>query len=344
MKPGIIFSSLRAFFIALFATIGVSFGLVVLIIMVGSISSQDSEDVESSYSVEILPNAQGIRKTVSKKSPAILELNISGVIGGRDLNAETVREILVESREGNLKNDRVKAILLRINSPGGTVTDADDIYRSLMAYKKQYGVPIFAYIDGLCASGGLYVASAADLIYASEASVIGSVGVITPPFFNLSNLLEKVGIRSMTLFSGKGKDDLSSVRPWKEGEEQNLKELIAVFYDQFVDIVTKSRPKISKEKLVDDFGAKIYPSIQALEYGFIDGTGISRNEVLNLLLKEIAIEDDYYQVVQLKKSNWLNHLLESKMGPQSEVVHRIELPGMLDPKLQGQFLYLWHPH
>ncbi|MFI5264393.1 MAG: S49 family peptidase, partial [Candidatus Kapaibacterium sp.] len=92
----------------------------------------------------------------------------------------------VESQEGDFKNNRVKGILLYMDTPGGYSTDSDTIYRLLMEYKKQYKVPIYAYVDGLCASGGMYIAITADKIMASDTSLIGSIGVIAPTFMNFT--------------------------------------------------------------------------------------------------------------------------------------------------------------
>ena len=103
-----------------------------------------------------------------------------------------MRKMLTESREGTFKDDRVKAILLDINSPGEHGHYANGMYRALKEYKQKYKVPIIAYVDGLCASGGMYVAAAADEVYASDVSLIGSIGVITPSFFNVYKALKNL--------------------------------------------------------------------------------------------------------------------------------------------------------
>ena len=97
------------------------------------------------------------------------------------------------------------------------MVDADGIYRAIKHYKEQYQVPVIAYVDGLCASGGMYIACAADKIYATDVSLVGSVGVLFPSFMNFSKLLDTVGVQSLTISSCKGKDDMNPLRPWKEG-------------------------------------------------------------------------------------------------------------------------------
>lgn len=338
---GILYGSFRSFFVALTATIGVAFGVILFISILGGIAATNDE-VERDYKVEIVPNAKGVRKALSKKSPVILQLNINGIIGTEQLNMDTVREQLVESREGDLKKDRVKAILLTINTPGGTVTDSDGIYRAIKAYKEQYKVPVYAYVDGLCASGGMYVASAADKVFASDVSLIGSIGVLSPSFFNVSELINTIGIKTLTISEGKGKDAMNPLRPWKPDEDKMYREIIEYYYKMFVNIVTEARPDINKEKLVDTYGAHIFPAEEAKSIGYITEANHSRNETLKLLLKEIGIDDDYYQVVQLDPNSWAAKLFSSESPIFGGTVkHKLEMPQEYDARLSGKFMYLY---
>ena len=197
------------------------------------------------------PSRQTPKACVSSSTtPVILKVNVQGVIGIDDLTRHKFQELLTESREKSLKNDRVKAILLCIDSPGGTVSDADGIYNALKAYKKQFGVPVYAYVDGLCASGGMYIACAADKIYASDASLVGSIGVLFPAMFNFVKLMEKVGVDSKTLIAGKGKDEMNPFRTWKPDEGANYQKIVDDFYEIFVDVVVViARMSIAKSWL-----------------------------------------------------------------------------------------------
>lgn len=343
MRESIFLASIRAFFIACCAVIGFFVGLAALLIGIGLLSDTTNEP-DRLYTQEIVANADNVRKVQAKDSPVILQLNIDGVIGTEKLSSDTFRRQLIESREGDLKGKRVKAILLKINSPGGTVTDASGIYQALKTYKKEYNTPVYAYVEGMCASGGMLIACAADKIYANEVSLVGSVGVITPSFFNVTQLLEKVGVESKTLYAGKGKDDLNPFRPWKTGEDESLKQLIAYYYNDFVDIVVANRPEMSREKLVEQYGANVFNPVQAKEYGYIDGTGLNRSDVLKLLLKEIGIEDDKYQVVELHKRSWYTDFYsQSSNLIQGKIVHQIQWTPEYDAKLMNQFLYLYRP-
>lgn len=342
MHGSIFHSSLRTFFSALCALLGLFAGIIVIALLLGIIESADSSP-KSNYTAELRPNANGVRTVLSKSAPVVLKLNINGVIGTELLNTSNVGELLVESREGTLKNDRVKAILLAINSPGGTVTDADGIYRHIQEYKKRYNVPVYAYVDGLCASGGMYIASAADKVYASDVSLIGSVGVLAGPFLNASQLLEKIGVNALTLSQGIGKDNLDPLRPWKPGEEKPLKEIITSYYTTFVDIVTSARPNLSKEKLINEYGAHVFPAQLAETYGYIDVAGSNYEMALSDLVKKIGIEDDYYQVIELSQSTW-SSIFNSKTSPIfGKVKHTLDLPYELTPELMNQYLYLYRP-
>lgn len=343
MQPSLLNSALRAFIVTFFAIIGFFFALFLFIIVIQAVEKSEDE-VRSEYALTIRPNAEGVRKKVSKTAPVILELGINGVIGSMELNQQKIETLLLESRENSLADDRVKAILLHINSPGGTVNDADGIYRALLDYKARHNVPIFAYTDGICASGGMYVACAADEIYSAPATLIGSVGVISPPFMNLSQLLDKIGVFSLTLYAGKGKDDLNPLRPWKQDEEKPIQKIIEHYYEDFVDIVVKHRPKMDKQKLVEVYGANVFPASIATEYGYVDGAGYSRDAVLKKLLTKLSIDDDYYQVVRLESSDWLSQLFKAESPLfTGKIRHEFNIYGNIPAHMADQPLYLYQP-
>lgn len=344
MNESIFKSTLRRFFIVLATVLGV----LVAFMLVGQFSSafdtDDSTGIKRSLSTEIQPNALGVRKKLASTSPVILQIRIDGMIGTDSLNRRTVEQQLLESREAPFDDDRVKGIILTINSPGGTVTDSDSIYRALKTYKEQYKVPIYAHVNGLCASGGLCIACAADKIYSTDSSIVGSVGVVGPPIFNFTELMGKMGVISKTLIAGKGKDELNPFRPWKPDEGQNYQLVIDAFYNIFVDIVASNRNRVDKEKLIADYGANVFPAHQAFEMGFTDSGDQSYNQTLALLAEEIGLKEEAYQVVRLHKENWLQSLFKGENAMElfkGNINCRLEIPGQLDPKLAHQFLYLY---
>lgn len=341
MKESILRTSLRYFSVCLFSILGILVAFSAMSLFYSLIGSSE-EAISNDYTVKILPNADNVRKKESSSAPVILQINLNGLIGLESLSQKTVRDILMESREGTLKNDRVKAIFLHCNTPGGGMTDADGIYEALKEYKARYKTPVFVYVDGLLASGGMYIAAAADEIHASNVSLIGSIGVITPAFLNFSKIMDKVGVDSLTLYAGKGKDDMNPLRPWKPGEADSYKQIIDYYYQYFVNLVTTNRPQINKTQLVEELGANIFPADEALKYGLIDTAGATRESTLKKLLAKIGIEDNFYQVVELESTSWLSQLFKAESPLFTGTIkHEIRVQGELPPELSNQLLYLY---
>jgi len=323
-------SAMRAFFIACFSVLGLFVGILAVMMVFAGLSTQvDQVAVHPLYSVKILPNAKGKRKVALRDAPVILRLDIVGVLGTDFLDRETVAQQLVESREGFFKGERVKGIILNINSPGGTLVDNDAIFQAIESYKSQYLVPVYAYIDGMALSGGMHVAVAADKIFASKTSLIGSVGVLLPPFLNYSETLDKLGIKSLTITAGEDKDLMNPLRPWKQGEETSLQEITQYYYEDFVNTVVARRPRLTREKLIGELGAGVFTAPFAQEQGFIDEYGYGFRDVLKLMVEELGIDDDNYQVVTFeRKYRFLDIFRKQSSLLQGKITHHVQLvPG-----------------
>ncbi len=178
-----------------------------------------------------------------------------------------------------LENDKnVPVILVRINSPGGGVVPSYEIYKKLLEAKEK-GKKIVISMGSLAASGGYMIACAGDVIMANPGSITGSIGVIlqTPDF---SGLMDKIGVRMNTIKSAKYKDIGSPYRPMKTDEKEILKGVIMDAYDQFVQIVSKSRYMSvdSVRKIAD---GRIFTGRQALEIGLVDTIG-TMEDAINL--------------------------------------------------------------
>jgi signal peptide peptidase SppA len=341
-KESIFKSSARSFFRSFFGFVGFLFGLVLVIIVIAYAMDLSNE---TKTSLKVLPNDRDEKEDLKSSGPVLLRIDIDDVIGLNKIKPEAIELQLFDSRRGKLKENRVKGILIHMNSPGGGVIESDDIYRALLEYKEKYKVPIYVYVDGLCASGGMYIASAADKIYASPVSVIGSVGVYEGPFFNVYELMQKIGIKSLTIKEGKGKYSLSPFNPWKEGEEKPRREIVEAIYQRFINVVTQARPTISKEKLIEDYGAKIYVAKEAKQLGYIDEAGVSYNETLRALKTASGIKaKDSYQVVRLlPPREYFSNLAPFSLfktiknlisSPQEEISQQPCLY-MYDPKIDG---------
>lgn len=326
IHESVFMSSLRAFFVTLFGALGIAaaclaVGLVYILVAAGV----KEESLPSN--VKVLADANGSRKKISSSHPVLLQISFNGEIGKDKLTGKQIEELLLDSREDALEG-RVKGILLVMNSPGGGVNDSDIIYRLLKEYKELYHVPIFAFVDGLCASGGYYIACAADKIYASDVSMVGSIGVLAwPPFMNLSDALEKIGINSLTLSAGEGKDEMNPFRSWKPDEQKQYQTLINFYYNRFVEIVAQDR-SIPKETVVQNFGAKVFPAPEALSAGLINVSGATRSQTLKDLAQAANIEDKYQVVGFESESWWKKWIKEEPASPlmTGTLKHELGLP------------------
>lgn len=345
MRDSVFYSAFRALVVTVSIVIGISLGFVLISVLIDALSQGEGEaKLTTVYSEEILPNAEGTRKVMGTEVPVILQIPIEGVIGLDGLTASNIKQQLLESREGDFKNNRVKAILLYVNTPGGSVFDSADMLSALLDYKKTYNVPIFAFVDGFCASGGMYAALSADKIFATNTSLIGSVGVLAgAPFFNVSKLLTKFDIEALVLSAGKGKDALNPFKPWKEQEDENIKNILNVYYNQFVDLVATYRPLLTREKLIQEIGAKIFPAPLAQEMGFIDVSGARIEDALKELLAKLEITDDNYQVIRLENKHWLKALLTGQSALfTGKMEHKLSISPEVDIMMKSPFLYLYN--
>lgn len=312
-KESIFLSCIRYLCNAFFAVVGIF--LAIGLFIAGS-SFLMGPKLGQAYKSEIIlaPDENGNDTLLPDTTPVILKINIHGVIGTLKLNSETIEKILLNSRKGMLKGDRVKGIMLHFDTPGGAATDSDTIYRKILAYGKRYKTPIYGYVDGLCASGGIMVSCAAEKNYSSPSAVIGSVGVRVGPFFNFKDLMTKYGVNALTITQGKDKDMLNPYRQWKEDEDVSIKNIVRYEYNRFVDLVVKHKPRMNKDKLINQYGAQIFDPVTAQEYGYIDVAGVGYDEALKELTVAAGIKENQdYQVVEIAiRPSLFTELLDAK--------------------------------
>lgn len=171
------------------------------------------------------------------------------------------------------RQDQVKAILLHINSPGGTPAASQAIYQELMRTRQETEIKIVASLGDVAASGGYYVASAAHHIMANPATLTGSIGVIVRSQ-NISPLLDKIGVQTENIKSGQYKDILSPFDELNEGERALLEGIVAQTYQQFLDAIIASR-NISLEELTPLADGRIFTGAQAKQVNLVDSLGNS---------------------------------------------------------------------
>lgn len=341
-RESIFVGALRSFCKSIAAILGIAIGAAIVLIGFSIVLGPNYYPPKSQPM--ILPDAVGNREMLPGNSPVVLCIDFHGVIGLGDLTSEKITNVLLDSQEDFLRGGRVKAVLLNMNTPGGSAVDSDAIYRALTKYKQKYNIPIYAYVDGLCASGGMYIACAADKIYATEASLIGSVGVILGPNFNFADAMTRYGISALTITEGKDKDELNPFRPWKPDEGASLKDAMDIFYTRFVSIVTTARPNITKDKLVNEYGAHVFAAKIAEKLGYVDfGTSDYAEAVQALAAAAQLTEKENYQVIRLSPPRPFFNDLTQSFSP-SKMIH--SMLGLNSPdlsELHGKFLYYYQP-
>jgi protease-4 len=167
---------------------------------------------------------------------------------------------------------KVRGLVLRVRSPGGGVAASETLYHLLSNWKQRTRKPIVVFIQGVAASGGYYIAMAADRVVAHPSSITGSIGVIMPGF-NVAGLMDRFGVVDQSLSSGPFKDSGSALRPMREEERAQFLSVIDDLYQGFVDVVDKGRPKLDRETIEKLADGRIYSANQALAAGLVDEIG-----------------------------------------------------------------------
>jgi protease-4 len=202
-----------------------------------------------------------------------------------------------------------KALVLRINSPGGSVGASQEIHDAIEKLKEK-GVKVVASFGDISASGGVYISCAADQIVSNPGTITGSIGVIMHSS-NFKTLYQKIGIESEVVKSGPYKDMFSSHRALSEEEKVILQDMINNAYEQFVGVVAKGR-NIEVEKVKEFADGRIFTGDQALELGMVDKLG-SLKDAINYAAELVGIEDEPKIINFTQKKSKISTMLSSKM-------------------------------
>ena len=251
-------------------------------------------------------------------------------IGIRATALDVISYISKRIREA-AKEDKVKAIVLDINSPGGTVASVQDIYSEILQAKEK-GKKVVALFRDVAASGAFYIAMAADKIVAEPGTITGSVGVIMQAG-NVSKLFDKIGIDVTPITSGQHKDIGSAYREMTPEEKAILQDMVNDTYSQFFNVVRKGRPEVKPADLVTYTDGRVFTGNQAFKLGFIDKLG--GEETARLLAGELAGLKDPKIITQ--KGDGLRDLIFSfSAGAESKVLTK-QLQSISTPRMS----YLW---
>ncbi|NOS35537.1 MAG: signal peptide peptidase SppA [Deltaproteobacteria bacterium] len=277
----------------------------------------------------------------------ILLIDISGMISGKKRSAAlglTERPSLVEQVKEALdkaeKDGAVKAVILRINSHGGTVTASDIIHHEIKGYKERTGAVVIAEMLDVAASGGYYIATAADTIIAHPTTVTGSIGVVLFKL-NVEGLMEKVGLEEESIKSGDMKDIGSPFRGMTSEEREILQGVIDTMYERFLDVVADGR-KIERRKLREIADGRIYTARQALDLNLIDEIGYLDDAIEEA--KKAAGLEEARVVTYGRPSDYRGSIYSLSDLNLSVMSNLIGIDGEeLMERLSMSFMYRWMP-
>jgi protease-4 len=303
----------------------------------------------SLLNIELVPRIRPLREeTVEGKGKAkILLMDVSGVLSDESVSialttpppkvpiVARVREELKKAED----DDEIKALVVRINSPGGTITASDLIYREIVAFKTRKKVPVVAVMMDVGASGGYYAALAADTIIALPTTVTGSIGVIMLTL-NAQGLMEKIGVAPLAIKSADKKDAGSPFRPLTPEERAIFQSVIDQMYGRFVGLIVEHR-KIPEERVRAFADGRIYTAEQAKALGLVDSIGYM-DDVVAAARKAAGLEEAkiiMYHRPREYRSNFYSATPPATSGLEGSLGSLASLVGGMGPR----FLYLWWP-
>ena len=208
----------------------------------------------------------------------VLMIDVEGMISSIGDASPLSREKNIVSRvfermERAAGDPWIRAVILRLDTPGGEVTASDIIYHEILRFKERTGKPVIGLMMGVAASGGYYIASACDVIMAHPTTLTGSIGVISV-FPNVESLMSKIGVKVNVIKSGASKDSGTPFRDMTEEERGIFQGIIDEYYGDFLDVVSRNRKeRISADELRKIADGRVYAARQALELKLIDEIG-----------------------------------------------------------------------
>jgi protease-4 len=276
--------------------------------------------------------------------PKIALIELDGMlanarVGGLLQAEENKLSLFTQQLEKAESDDSVKAVVLRINSPGGTVTCSDTMYEMVKRFRAQTKKPVIADAQEVTASGAYYVACGCDRIVAHPTSVVGSIGVIFQTF-EITGTMQKLGITSNAIASGPFKEMGSPFKQLQPDERALMQKMVDEYYARFVSVVTTNR-HVDPANIKQVTDGRVFSGEQARELGLVDQVGLLDDAID--LARTMATAPDA-QVVMYKRPYGYSgsiYSTDSIQPPRSDVM-RVEIP-VADNLLPTGFYYLWQP-
>ncbi len=245
-------------------------------------------------------------------------------------------EILRDQLRQATEDERVRAVILEIESPGGGVVPTDQMHRSIQEFKEETEKPVIVSMGSTAASGGYYIATAADRIIANESTLTGSLGVIFE-YLNLAEAAEEYGIEQEVIKSGPYKDIGSATREPTEEELEILQAYVDEGYDQFVQVIVEGRslPEGEVREIAD---GRVYSGLQAEALGLVDEIG-GLDRAAELAGELAALEEEATVVRYQRRAPGLGELLWARLVPSEPEALKVLKEAGLDPTPELRYLY-----
>ena len=255
-------------------------------------------------SLPTMPTDQEVMYKEGKGRDKVAIIDVSGVLtsgGSADsfFSSDSSVVSLTKKLEIARKDKRIKAIILRVDSPGGGVTASDIMYRELMRFKADRDIPIYVSMQNLAASGGYYISMAGDRIYAHPTSITGSIGVIAM-FPEVKGFLDMAGIKINALRTGEMKDAGAFYDHMTDEEHALYQAVIEDMFDQFVAVIVKNRQNLTEAEIRTAADGRIYTARQAVDLGLIDGVAYL-DEVIDLAKEAVGRDPDVVLIIRTNR-------------------------------------------
>ena len=244
-----------------------------------------------SFLITPVTSSRNLVETVLQKETLfggqkIVLIDVSGVLMNSERSqffsrGEHPVSLLLEQLDKARRDAAVKAVILRINSPGGSVVASELMYDEVRYFKKKTGKPVVALMMDVAASGGYYIACACDEIVAQPSTVTGSIGVIMQ-LFDVSNTMSKIGVKSEAITSGAMKDAGSPFRQMLPVERALFQDIVNDMYERFVKVVAAGRPNLNEAQVRKLADGRVYTASQAKAVGLIDDIRTLRDTIRQL--------------------------------------------------------------
>ena len=249
------------------------------------------------------------------KITAVVDIN--GVIMD---GAEASAELVVPSLKEAFENAKTKAVMIRLNSPGGSPVQAGIINDEIRRLKAEHkDIPVYAVVSDLCASGGYYIAVAADKIYADKASIVGSIGVRMDNF-GLVGLMEKRGVQRRLYTAGANKGMLDPFLPEKPEQVEHVQKMLDITHQQFINVVKQGRGNRLKET-PDMFSGLFWTGEEAVKLGLIDGLANDNYVARELIQAEDMVnftsKKDFLRSLSEKVETSIHSFLATEDSPRT---------------------------